>query len=324
MEEYPVLFRLFGINVTYYAAFVAGGCLLGLICFLISGRKIKPAALALTALLSIGFGLLGARLFYAAARYDIFSEFGWGNFFRAAEPEMGRWDVIGGAALWGAAGGVALAALIAGKLTGMKAGLLLDAFAPGAALAIAISRFGEYYLGEGIGPELAEESPFRFFPFAVVNSWEEWNWAIFMLEGIAAVAIFILLITCFRKLDGGYRARMFVILYSSCQVILEALRRDNFLRWMFVRVSQVTAVAVLLVMVIFAILRWNNKPREARMPKSRLVWLTVLFFVITGICVALEFAVDKAAWLPLWLAYLLETVCSIGYGIVTSKIVMKN
>lgn len=324
MEEYPVLFQLFGKNVTVYAAFVAGGCLLGLIGFLISGRKIRACSRFLTAALAIVFGLLGARLFYAAARFDAFNEFGWSNFFRAAEEELGRWDVIGGAALWGVAGGVALAALVAGKLTGTKTGALLDAFAPGAALAIAVSRFGEYFLGEGIGPELAEESAFRFFPFAVVNEWEEWNWALFMLEGIAALAIFILMITKFRGLKDGYRARMFVILYSSCQVILEALRRDNFLRWMFVRVSQVTAVAVMLVMIVFAVLRWSKKPETRRMPKKQTVLLTVLFFVITGICVALEFAVDKAAWMPLWLAYALETVCSVGYGIVTARLVMKN
>ena len=67
-----------------------------------------------------------------------------------------------------------------------------------------------------------------------------------MLEGITAAVIFLLLMTRGRKLKDGYRARMFLILYSSAQIILEALRRDNFLRWLFVRVSQVASAAVLL------------------------------------------------------------------------------
>ena len=161
-------------------------------------------------------------------------------------------------------GGVALAALLAGKITKEKVSALLDALAPSAALGIAISRFGEFSIGEGIGPEVTSEA-MQFFPLAVLNEWEEWNYALFLLEGLVGVVIFVLLMTRGRKLKDGYRARMFLILYASCQIVLEAVRRDNFLRWLFVRVSQVASAAVLLGLVIFGLIRWARK-RGSRGP----------------------------------------------------------
>ena len=57
-----------------------------------------------------------------------------------------------------------------------------------AALTIALCRFSEYFSGEGIGMYVENEA-LRFFPLAVSNEWGEWYWAIFVLEGLAALAI---------------------------------------------------------------------------------------------------------------------------------------
>ena len=89
-----------------------------------------------------------------------------------------------------------------------------------------------------------------------MNEWEEWKYAVFMLEGITALVIFMVLLLKGEKWQNGYRARLFLILYSSSQIILEALRRDNFLRWLFVRVSQVTAAVVMLGLFVFSVIRW--------------------------------------------------------------------
>ena len=57
--------------------------------------------------------------------------------------------------------------------------------APGAALALACSRLGEYSIGEGIGPDVSVPG-LCFFPMAVVNEWGEWKYAVFLLEALAA------------------------------------------------------------------------------------------------------------------------------------------
>ena len=325
--EETLKLHLFGLTMTPYALFIALGVLLGLIVFLIGGYKNRLSALSLcaTAALALPLGLLGARAFYMLARWGLFAEVGFHQFFRADLPEDAEaWGGVRGGALWGAIGGGALAALIAGRLTRAKVSRLLDVLSPAAALAIALSRFGEFSIGEGIGPDVTVEG-LCFFPMAVVNEWEEWRYAVFLLEGIVALIIFMVLVRPPREgWRDGDRARLFLILYSSCQIVLEALRRDNFLRWLFVRVSQVTAAVVLLGLFVAAVLRWKKRPASERMPKARLTLLAAIFVLLVAITVLLEFAADKSAALPLWAVYGMETLCAVGFGGITYQAVMKN
>ncbi|MBQ9210655.1 MAG: prolipoprotein diacylglyceryl transferase [Clostridia bacterium] len=322
MEE-TVMWNILGRPMTPYAVAVWVACLVALGVFLWQGRKLKTSARLATVVLSAVLGLLGARLFYVAARWELFLDIGLQNFFYIEDEELRIWGAATGAAFWGAVGGVALGALLAGKLTRVKAADLLDALAPAGALGIAISRFGEFSIGEGIGPEVDVEA-LQFFPLSVVNEWEEWNYALFMLEGLVGLIIFVLLITYGRRLAQGYRARMFLVLYSSSQIILEALRRDNFLRWLFVRVSQVTAAVVLLGLVVFGILRWMKRPEGQRMSQKKLIGNGVIFLLMVPIIVILEFAVDKSPTLSVGMAYLLETICCIGMGVTSWNLAMKN
>ena len=323
MEENAVLFELFGKPVSPYAAFTAIGALLGFCLFLFLARKQKKPAVALAAVLAVPLGLLGARAFYVVARWSLFAEIGFHNFFRSAEEDYAYWGSANGAAFWGAAGGVALAAFCTAKLTRWKTSALLDAFAPGAALALALSRFGEFSIGEGIGPDVSVEG-LRFFPIAVVNEWEEWKYAVFLLEGIVALIIFRVLLARGGALKEGYKARLFLVLFCSSQILLESLRRDNFLRWLFVRVSQLTAVIVLAFLILFAILRRAKKPAAERMPMKQVAVCCAVFLLLVGAMIILEFALDKSENLTVPMGYLLETLCAVGFGIVSYRLVMKN
>lgn len=322
METYTT-FSILGREISGYALSIWIGCLAGLALFVFEARrrKIRSSALWLTVLLGIPLGLLGARLYYVLARLDLLSDFGFQYFFRAEDEELRAWGAACGAAFWGAVGGTALGALAAGKLSGEQTGKILDALAPSGALAIALSRFGEFSIGEGVGPDVTPEALW-FFPMAVVNEWEEWKYALFLLEGLAGLVIFVLLMTAGRKKQNGYRARMFIILYASSQILFEALRRDNYLRWLFVRVSQVCCAVVMLFLVIFAVLRWRGRAPEARMPRKKLITCCVLFVAMVGAIVALEFAVDKSPTLSVGMAYLLEMVCCIVIGYVNWQVIM--
>lgn len=316
MEMYHVVFSLFGKPVTLYALCLAAAVICGLLAMALGQRKagLKPETTEIFALLALPLGLLGARLFYCLVRLSLYMEIGMVNVLRL-------WD--GGYALWGAVGGVALAAVLTAKITRQGSAKVLDAIAAPGALTLALCRFAEATNGEGIGMEV--ENPFfQRFPFAIYNGdWEIWFWAIFMLEGLAALMIALVLQS--KKLSAaGSKAKTFMILYCASQILLESLRRDNFLRWLFVRVSQLTAVLVLGGMMIAALVNWLRTPKERRMAAGKMALCWVAFLACVGICVAMEFAVDKSAELPLWLCYTVMAGCCVVFALTSWQVIMKK
>ena len=311
-----VLFTLFGLPVTQYAAYLVGAIVIGLLVLLREQRKagLRADTTESFAVLALPLGLVGARLFYCLARLTLYLEIGIGNVLRL-------WD--GGFALWGAVGGVVLAALLTAKITRQSAVKLLDVLSAPAALVIALSRFAEFASGEGIGMEV-ENAFFQRFPFAVFDpEWEVWFWAVFMAEGLVALAIFILLQV--RKPGcSGDRAKLFLVLYCSAQILLESLRRDEFLRWLFVRVSQLTAVLVLGGLMFYALYRWVKADKVHRMPVKALIINWVIFLAGVGLCIAMEFAVDKSADMPVWLCYCIMAVCCVAFGTTSYKLILQR
>lgn len=300
-----IIFSVFGLPVTAYALCLVISLGAGLLCFFLDGRKqgLNTDALWRTGLLSLPLGLIGARLFHFMGNFYYYEEMGFDALLRL-------WD--GGFALWGAVAGAALAALIAGKWSRVSVASLLDCLAAPAALAIGLARFAEYFSGEGIGPYVETEF-FCRFPFAVYRpDYEVWNWAVFMLEGAAALVIAAVLRR--KKRPTGDAARLFLLLYSACQITLESLRRDHCLRWLFVRVSQLTALIVILGLMLAATVRWLKCGGNQKALRVWLPWLAVA--ALSGIVVAIEFSFDGKILrdLPVWAGYLIIACCSFGIG----------
>lgn len=303
------VFSLLGMPVTAYALCVAGALALGM---LLLGWTCRRQGLGgdtawRLSLAGLPLGLLGARLFYCLARISFFAAIGLENI-------LYLWQ--GGYALWGAVGGAALAAVWTARLSRQPLAKLLDALAAPGALIIALCRFAEYFSGEGRGPVMESEA-FSFFPLAVFNpEYEEWELAVFLMEGIAALAILFVVLGKQRK--SGDTARLMLVLYAACQVVLESLRRDDCLRWMFVRVSQLTAVILLALMMLFALIR---RAREGRLiPKRAALWCAV-FLLCVGLCIWMEFAQDKSPDLPMWACYLIMAAACAGLGLSAYRVV---
>ena len=272
-----------------------------------SRRKLKSGTVSTLGILMLPLGLVFARLFHVAGDWYWYEAAGLDSILRL-------WE--GGYAFWGAVLGGALAVLIAARITGQSCSILFDACAAPAALFIAVCRFAEYpFTGQGIGMGLDPDSVFCRFPFAVVNEWEEWSWAVFMLEGVIAVVILIVLLASRRT--GGDRARLFLILYSAAQIVCESLRRDQYLVWSFVRVSQLTAALVLLGLIIAALVRRRRIGRED--------WIRVILFLFC-ICVVIgmEFAKDKLPVLPIWSCYAIMAAASAVMGYAAWYLVLKR
>ncbi|MBQ8151133.1 MAG: prolipoprotein diacylglyceryl transferase [Clostridia bacterium] len=179
--------------------------------------------------------------------------------------------------------GATLALLIAG---GSQKGLL-EAFAPSVALMIAAARIAEGFLGQGYG-ELWYDDPQWFCRFPFMNYDPEngyWAYAIFMAE--AAVAILLLIVLLLKKKTfPGDGWLLLCGLYASAQVVLESLRRDEFLRWGFVRVEEVfSGVVILTVLLIYAI----KAGRGRALAKTLCI---LVFLSMAVLCLLLEFATE--------------------------------
>ena len=321
-EMMHVLFSVAGMPVTAYALCIVIALALGLLLLALRQKKhdLRCDTAEIFALFALPLGLVSARLFYCLARLDYYSEMGLAEAFSL-------WN--GGYALWGAVGGAVLAAYLTAKFTKQSFIRLLDALTAPAALTIGLCRLAEYFNGEGIGLMIDTEAMpavFQRFPFAVPHpQWEEPCWAIFMLEALAA---FVILAVLLVKKGGkaGDRAKLFLILYCSSQILLEALRADNFLHWtrVFIRVSQLTAVLVLAGMMFCTLHRWRKASVEARLSKKLVIINWVIFLVCVGVSIWMQFAVQKSATIPAWVCYTVMGVCAAGFGVTAHQLIMKS
>ncbi len=301
-------------NLTGYAVWVAGASLLGLVLFFIFSRQKKlGSAAGWTAALAVPLAVIGARLLYVLVRIEWFQEIGLENIFWPIGGDYNYWGSAQGFGLWGAVGGAALAAVIAAKKTRRSTGDIMDALAPAAALIIALCRFGEFLNGEGLGPEVENDS-LMFFPFAVTDEWGG-QYAVFMLEGLAGLIILAVVLTVGRKYSGGNRARLFLLLYSSSQIVLESLRHDYCLTWQFLKISQLICALVLAGMMLAATLRHNRS--------KGVLWVCwIVFLAVIGLLIWTEFAIDKSADLSLEMAAVLELLSCTVLGISAGTVVL--
>lgn len=208
----------------------------------------------------------------------------------------------GGMLYGGVIGGI-LALVLAG---GKERSRLFEQYAPGGAWMIAIARIGEGMLGQGYGEYAIEQNALCRFPFMVYDTYyEEWAWALFVAEALVALAVFIYLLTR-RKTWQGDGALLMLGLIASAQIILESLRRDEYLRWGFVRVEQLlSAVTVLAVLLCY----WVKAGKGKRLQKGLCLstFLTMIVF-----CILLEFAtegrVDFLSFLDVAACYIAMTM----------------
>lgn len=316
IEESQVLFTLFSLPVTRYAACVVAAIGVGLLLLAWEQKKcgLRPSTAEVFALWALPLGLLGGRAFYCLARLQVYLEMGLAH-------TLCLWE--GGYALWGVVGGCVAAAVLTSRLTHQRTVTLLDALTVPAMVTVALCRFAEVTCGEGKGMEV-ETAFFQRFPFALYNAdWEVWFWAICLLEGLTALLIAAVLANRRRFAVPGSRAKTAAILYCAAQILLESLRRDNFLRWLFVRVSQLTAVLVLGGMMFCALYRWTKTPAARRMSAKQLCMNWIAFLSCVGICIAMEFAVDKSATLPVWLCYTVMAACCAVMGATAYRLILQ-
>ena len=243
-------------------------------------EKVAGKAVLAASILAPVLGFLMAHVFYCLMQLSfLINDLGLAGFL---DLSANRYMLYGGMF------GVALALLFAARIGGEKPGKVMDGFAPAAFLFIAAVRIAEGFYGMGYGEYIEEMNFFCRLPFAVYdNLYEMWAWALFAGEALYALIIAAVTMTVRRREPAGDRALLGLGMYGCGQIIFESLRRDDFLRWGFVRCSELFSGVLLLIVLIFYLVRGKNVRKTA----AKTV-LMVLFFVMVALCLLLEFATE--------------------------------
>ena len=70
--------------------------------------------------------------------------------------------------------------------------------------------------------------------------------------------------------------------------------------------------------------RWARRPRNARRPLAGMAVRWAVFAACVGVCIALEFAIDKSPVLPIWAAYCVMGICCVGLGWAAYQVALKE
>ena len=281
------LFTAGPLYVTPYSLIVLLGALTG-VALTLRKKQILPLLPAVL-LGALVFGHLAWVLF---CPYDL--EAMEGKLYMLLRP----WE--GGYTLYGALLGGAVGALLFGKLYGIRWIDALDALAPGACAVIIFARIGEHFTGEGIG-RLAEVEWTHFFPLSLCTyhdefdaSFDEWRYIIWFWEALAALVLLVILLKREKKSLPGQQTAVFLTVLGTTQILLEQMRRDNYLRLIvFVRLNQLAALATLIAVLVVLLVK--NRPGTAR------IICCVLTLVLASLSdMASEFVFDKYEYAP-WL-----------------------
>ena len=290
MSEIPVV-TLLGREVSIYFLLAAAAYLAFAAVMILARRKKEKRSAAPAALfagLAAVLGVLLGRLIYCAVRFNriFYDEMGdWRGLLPFWMPEEGSVNVIGVLL------GCLLAAPIAGKMTGAKAGKLLDSAALPGLLLFAVLRFIEPLSGQGYGP-LVESPLLCWTPLSIDSGWDSWSLSVCFIEGLLLLAV-VLTVWKLPCRKDGTRALYVLALMAGTQIIPETFRQDNVLLiFIFASVTQI-GYAVLLFSALAVSLRgMGRKAAASEIP---------LYLLGVALLIGIEFALDKTEWSPLLL-----------------------
>jgi prolipoprotein diacylglyceryl transferase len=176
------------------------------------------------AIWAIPFGIIGARIYHVATDPELY--------FADGKHPLNAFKVWeGGLGIWGAITGGALGAYIACRRHGVSFSSVADALAPGLLVAQAIGRIGNYFNQELFGKPTTrpwgleidpDKRPAGYSQFATFHP----TFLYELLWNLAAAAL-IIAIDRKVKLTGGRVFALYVMLYTSGRVWIEALRIDT-------------------------------------------------------------------------------------------------
>jgi prolipoprotein diacylglyceryl transferase len=206
---------------------------------------------------AIPFGLVGARIYHVITDAELY--FGAG---RHPIDALKIWH--GGLGIWGAVGFGVLGAWIACRRAKVPLLAVLDAMAPGIALAQIFGRFGNYFNQELFGRptdkpwalEISpEHRPAGFADFATFHP-------TFLYEAVWNLGVVVLVILLDRKFKFGHGRAFFlyVAAYTLGRAWVENLRIDTVNHFLGLRLNVWTALILFVLAVIAFVISARRAP----------------------------------------------------------------
>ncbi|MEX5631669.1 prolipoprotein diacylglyceryl transferase [Parafrankia sp. FMc2] len=214
-------------------------------------RGVDPVVASEVAYWAVPFGIVGARIYHVISSPDAY-------FGEDGDP-LAVFEVWnGGLAIWGAVAGGALGAWLACRRMDVPFGLFADAMAPGLALAQAIGRWGNWFNQELYGRATDLPWAVRIDPAHQMIPGVETYHPTFFYESLwnLAIAGLLLLVDRRWRLGRGRLFFLYVALYTTGRLWIEALRIDTAEKVLGLRVNiWVSIVVFLLALLALALIR---------------------------------------------------------------------
>ena len=205
-------------------------------------------------IIAIPCGILGSRLFAVLSGKIVFSEF-----FRL--------NVLG-VNLFGALLFAAIGIFVYAKCKKLSVGEVFDVLTPGLFFGMAVGRWADFFLCEGLGPIVPSGVP-KFFPLVTFTAqyFQDGTtvaYSVFFLEFLvcAAIGALALFLLKRKKLEKGDTFLMLVGGYAFLEFFMEWMRPESLRQMIFtnIRFNQLMSLLLLVAIVLYYLIRAYRRP----------------------------------------------------------------
>lgn len=258
--EYQTMEDTLSHGIYTYGLFAAmGAAVMMLVLYaMMEAKKMPKGATALTGVLSIFFGAVFSKVFFALFSLDGLSILG------KLRPDM---FTGGGHSMMGALLGGFVGAALSGLILKKQAFRCMDIFAAAVPAFILFARLGEQFdLDGAFGISRPLEHPLSaHWPALLLQEGDYANYLlVYKLEAIAAALILVVLVLdllLHKNAKPGDTFILFLLLFGGSQAILESLRQDKHMTLSFVHLQQIMAIPMVIGAVVMAAKRAGKDKR---------------------------------------------------------------
>ena len=249
----PVALSIGNFNIYWYGVIIGLGFTLALIFALKNLKRfgIEQNGFIDCVLVGLICGILGARLYYVAFRWDYYSQ-NLGELFSIHN---------GGLAIYGGVIGALLGGCIVARVKKLPIPAVLDITMMGFLIGQGLGRWGNFFNQEAFGTET--DLPWRMVS---ENTGGVGVHPCFLYESLWCLLGFVLLYLFslkYRKFDGQIFL-MYLVWYGAERMIVEGLRTDSlYTPFLGLRVSQILAAVTVVVGVVLLIVFRNRTYKAA-------------------------------------------------------------
>ena len=290
-----------------------------ILCFTIHREQNDKAIEASALFLILGF--IFSRLFYVLANIPYY--------FQEISKPLAVFKVTdGGLSLFGCLFGILIAMRVINKKSLFTDNIhFLDTVGVIMWIFISIIRFAERYTDMGLGKDIEISGIFTIadeYGFNVLT--------IYNMESLFAIVGFIIFSMMFynhykheRKYNHPYIFLIFLIVFSSSQIVFESLRNDGHMLIGFIHIQEIL-YAIMLVVSLYTI---HSKLKNYASKRETVV-LTFMIIILVIIDFAMEFVVDGRLNLPINIGlstlvrnYMIISTVSILFVVIGIKLIIR-